>query len=82
MNSKIAASYSDVLFKIFLTLIMSLIMSVVITFLNIGLVSNFFEKWAIAFAGGFVVSFPAVLIAVPVARRLVKKIIVENPKKP
>ena len=79
MSSKIAASYSDVLFKILLTLIMSLIMSVVITFLNVGLVPNFLEKWVVAFAGGFVVSFPAILIAVPAARRLVKAITTGKP---
>ena len=68
------AKYSDALFKVFLTLIMSLLMSTVITVLNIGIVPNFLEKWVVAFLGGFVVSFPAILIAVPIARRLVKRI--------
>ncbi len=71
---KINANYADLLFKVFLTLIMSLLMSVTITFVNIGLHQDFLIKWAIAFLAGFAISFPATLIAVPVARRAVKRI--------
>ena len=73
MGGKIPAKYGDILFKLILTAIMSLIMSITITFLNIGFSEHFFEKWIVAFAGGFIVSFPAVLIAVPIAKKLVGK---------
>lgn len=52
-------------------------MSVVITFVNIGLSPDFLIKWAIAFLAGLVISFPAILIAVPVARKAVRKITAE-----
>lgn len=71
---KINAKYSDILFKVFLALIMSFLMAIAITFLNIGLAPNFLEKFAVAFIGGFIVSFPATLLAVPIAKRLVGKI--------
>ncbi len=71
---KLNAKHSDILFKVFLTLIMSLIMSTVITVLNIGIAPNFLEKWVVAFVGGTLISFPAILIAVPAARRLVKRL--------
>lgn len=74
MIGKISAKYSDVLFKVFLTLIMSTIMAFVITLLNIGYTEQFFEKVTIAFVGGFITSFPAILIAVPLAKRFVKKL--------
>lgn len=51
-------------------------MSLIITFVNLGFAPNFFQKWVVAFASGFVVSLAAVLIAVPLARRLVKKVTV------
>ena len=74
MTGKISAKYADVLFKVFLTLIMSTIMAFVITFLNIGFSEQFFEKVAVAFVGGFITSFPVILIAVPIAKRLVGKL--------
>ena len=82
MDCKIPAKYGDILFKLLLTAIMGLIMSIAITFLNIGISEDFFEKWIIAFAGGFVISFPVVLIAVPIAKRIVAKAIVQSKGKP
>jgi len=76
--ARISARYADILFKVFLTLVMSALMSVVITFLNLGLTPDFWEKWAIAFAAGFVASFPAILIAVPIAKRLVARLTGQN----
>ncbi|MDP2974085.1 MAG: DUF2798 domain-containing protein [Candidatus Diapherotrites archaeon] len=71
---KINSKYADLLFTVFLTLIMSLLMSIIITFVNVGLHQDFLMKWAIAFLAGLAVSFPATLIAVPVAKKIVKKV--------
>lgn len=71
---KINPKYADVLFKLFLSLVMTTIMSVVITLTNIGFKPDFFYKWPMAYAVGFVISFPSILIAVPVAKRIVKRL--------
>ncbi|MDP6670850.1 MAG: DUF2798 domain-containing protein, partial [archaeon] len=76
--NKISAKHSETLFKIFLTLIMSSLMAFVITALNLGIGPGFLEKVIVAFAAGVIVSFPAILIAVPVSKRIVKRITAED----
>ena len=71
---KIDKKYSTILFGIFVSLGMSFAMSLVLTLINLGLVSDFFEKWLGAFAVGFVVSLPTSLVIVPFARKIVDKL--------
>jgi len=49
-------------------------MSLFLTIINLGFVSDFFEKWIIGFAISFVVALPISLIIVPTAMKIVEKI--------
>jgi len=57
-----------------MSLIMSFAMSLTLTLVNLGLISEFFEKWIRAFGISFVVALPTSLIVVPLAKRIVEKI--------
>ena len=80
MNSlkKLDAKYADIVFKVFLTLIMSFVMGTIITIFNIGITPDFLQRLGAAIVVGFITSFPAVLIAVPIAKKGVKVLIEEE----
>ena len=54
---------------------MTLLMSFVITFINVGLVEDFFLRWFQAFWRAYIVAFPSVLTVVPIVRKLVRKLV-------
>lgn len=54
---------------------MSFLMSGVISFVNVGIVDNFLSVWFMAFLKAYIVAFPAVMIVVPIVRKLVAKLI-------
>jgi hypothetical protein len=62
--------HAHLLQAFFTSLLMSLIMSGVITFLNLGWVAEFLLRWLIAWLTAFAVAFPAILLVIPVARRI------------
>lgn len=68
---KFPARYSPILLALFTSMLMSLIMSGVITLLNLGWVDDFLWRWLIAWLSAFVVAFPAILLVMPIARRIV-----------
>jgi len=53
---------------------MSIFMSLVVTYINIGLVDNFLEMWGKAFAFSFPISFPTALILTPIVKKVVERI--------
>lgn len=53
---------------------MSFIMSGAITFINLGLVSNFIEIWFHAWLVAYAIAFPTILVVFPFARKLAMKI--------
>lgn len=71
---KIPARYNHLLLAFFTSLLMSLLMSGVITLLNLGLVDDFLRRWLTAFVTAFVVAFPSILLVLPIARRIVVKL--------
>ncbi|ADH87276.1 DUF2798 domain-containing protein [Desulfurivibrio alkaliphilus] len=71
---KVPARYSHLLLAFFTSLMMSLLMSGVITLLNLGLVDDFIRRWLTAFVTAFVVAFPSILLVLPVARRIVARL--------
>lgn len=66
------------LLAFFTSLMMSWLMSCVITMINIGIPDDFFQRWMAAFGLAFSVAFPAILIVMPIARRLVDWITAEE----
>lgn len=71
---KIPARYSHLLLAFFTSLLMSFLMSGLITLLNLGLAEDFLVRWFTAFVTAFTVAFPAILLVLPVARRIVARL--------
>ncbi len=67
--------YELIVFSLLMSGFMSLIMSGVISFINMGLVDNFLEVWIIAFINAYVIAFPAVLIILPIVRKIVFRLV-------
>ena len=71
MSKKLNKKYFNVVFATFMVLFMSFIMSGIITYVNVGLVSNFINKWILsAFPSAFIINLPIALFVVPVVRKL------------
>ena len=63
---------ADVLFGGIMAFAMSFLMSLVMTYVSIGLVSNFLTIWMRSFVIGMIVSFPIALFITPIAAKIVK----------
>ncbi|MCW8841305.1 MAG: DUF2798 domain-containing protein [Gammaproteobacteria bacterium] len=66
--------YAPKLLAFFTSLIMSFLMSMVITFLNLGWVEDFLARWMYAWATSFLIAFPIILLVLPIARSIVARI--------
>lgn len=76
---KLPSRYAQPLFGLFLSGMMSFIVSGIATFRAVGFVDAFMWKWLTAWIPSWAVAFPAVLVVAPIARRLVSHL-VEPPK--
>lgn len=79
---KISARYSQFAFAFFMSMLMALIMSAVLTLVNLGPVPDFIHRWMRAFAIAWTCAFPTVLLVSPIARRLVALVVDAPEKKP
>ena len=66
---------SDILFGGIMAFAMSFLMSLVMTYVSIGLVPDFLTIWMKSFVIGLVVSFPIVLFITPIAAKIVKTVV-------
>lgn len=74
----IPKKYEFFLFAFLTSSFMSLVMSGVVSFINIGLIDGFMTIWAESFLKSFVVAYPTILVVVPQVRKIVKKLIKEE----
>lgn len=58
-----------------MALLMSCIMSLVVSLLNVGFVSNILHIWLKAWGFSFIVAFPTVSVVAPIVGRLVNLVI-------
>ena len=63
------SSKSGLMFSIFMALGMSLIMSFVMTALNVGFVADFVLVWLRGFVVAFCAAVPATMLVAPIAHR-------------
>lgn len=52
---------------------MGLMMSGVMTLINVGMAPNFFNAWGKSFLGGIIIGIPTALIVSPIVTRLVNR---------
>ncbi len=71
---KISKKYYSLVLGATLSFIMTVIMSFVITIVNLGFIDTFMNKWGEAFLAGFAVSLPISLAVVPIARKIADRI--------
>jgi hypothetical protein len=67
----IPARYTHFVFAFFMAILVSCLVSLVITFSNLGLVDQFLPIWMRAWVFAFMVAFPSVVLAAPVVAKLV-----------
>lgn len=61
--------YERILFSFLMSLFMSGFMSLIITFINLGLVDGFILLWLGAYWKAFMVAFPTIFFVVPQVRK-------------
>ncbi len=67
----VSKKYEPLIFSLLMSLSMSVLMSGLITFVNLGLIDGFAFEWMKAFLESFIVAFPTTLILVPRVRKIV-----------
>lgn len=73
----IPKQYTQYVFYFFMALLMSGLMSLVVTTINIGIVPNLISAWLSAWIVGFLAALPAIMIVTPAVRSIVGLFIVE-----
>lgn len=76
----ISAKYQRLVFAFFMSLLMSCLMSGVITFINLGLIDNFFAIWMEAYWKAFVIAFPIIYVVAPIVHKLTAKLVIQEYK--
>jgi predicted membrane channel-forming protein YqfA (hemolysin III family) len=66
-------------FSLIMGAMMIFLMTLVITFVNVGLTGNFFRLWMKAFAIAYVVGVPVIFFLAPVARKLTGRVLGVTP---
>ena len=70
MGQKSSLRIQQLVFAFYMSGIMSLLMSGVITVINTGLTGPFIQRWLAAWLVAWAVAFPLVVFVAPLARRL------------
>ena len=70
--------YESLLFSFLMAVFMTGLMSLVITFLNLGIVDKFVFIWLNAYWKAFLIAFPIVLLVMPFVKKFVKRLIREK----
>lgn len=73
--SKLPARYNAIALPLVLSFLMTNVVSGIATWRAVGLVPNFLHLWMTAWALSWLVAFPAVLIMLPVSRRIVAALV-------
>ena len=67
----IPARYAPVLFPLVMTFFMAGVVSLLLTLFNLGMPPRFLTLWLLNWALAWTFAFPAAMLAIPVARRIV-----------
>lgn len=70
---KIPRRYSGVVLGALMAIIMGLVVSFVVTLINLGMVEGFAHRWMLAFLGALPVQFPVALVVTPLVKALVDR---------
>lgn len=76
---KLPAKFAAWIMPLFLSCLMSGMVSLINMFINVGLIDSFFVKWFSAWMVSWAVAYPVVLFVLPLVRRLTA-VFVDMPK--
>lgn len=79
---KLPATWAPALFGLFLSGLMSLLVSGIATFRAVGMAQGFAGLWVAAWLSAWLVAFPVVLVVAPWARRVVTMLVYVGPRSP
>lgn len=68
---KVDKKYYSVLIALFMSVAMAFSISLLLTYINVGLTEDFLQKWLRWFGIGFAVGLPVALVVFPIIKRLV-----------
>ena len=77
-RGKLPARYATIVLPLFLSLLMTFVISGVSTLMSLGPTRAFVTTWPAAWALSWVVAFPTLIVLLPLVRRLVA-LVVETP---
>ncbi len=77
----ISKKYESLLFSFIMALIMTGLMSLIITWFNLGWSSHFIHQWLRAYWRAFLIAFPIVLLILPSVKRFVHSLIAHEEKR-
>ncbi|GAB3039101.1 DUF2798 domain-containing protein [Bowmanella dokdonensis] len=75
----IPVKYASYVFSFFMSLLMSGIMSLAISIINLGWVDNMLSIWLRAWSMAFIIAFPTIIAVTPVVRKLVSLVLARQP---
>lgn len=67
----IPARFATVLFPLVMTFFMAGVVSLLLTVVNLGVPAGFLRLWLVNWALAWLFAFPAAMLAIPIARRIV-----------
>ena len=70
-DRRLPARYAGVVMPLILSILMTLVVSGVATLKNKGIDEHFLDAWMGAWGVSWVIAFPALLLVLPIVRRLV-----------
>jgi hypothetical protein len=71
---KIDKKYATVLTAFLMSVAMAFFISLILTYINIGLPPDFLQKWLKGFGVGFLVGLPVALVIFPIVKKVVQKL--------
>ncbi len=72
---KLPARYAGIVMPLFLSLLMTCIVSMISTLKVIGLDASFFQVWVSAWGLSWLVAFPVLLLVLPTVRKLTSLVV-------
>lgn len=75
---KLPARYAGLVMPLLLSILMTCIVSLISTFKGVGWVPHFWKLWLGAWAVSWLVAFPALLVALPLVRKLTAALVDVN----
>jgi Protein of unknown function (DUF2798) len=76
--TKLSRKYYTLVFGVIMGFIMSVLTSLAVTIINIGIVPNFFEMWFGIFLTTFAIGFPMTIIITPFVKNISDRITISE----